>query len=101
FTGALVIRRDGLRSPAGRAASRRPRRISCGAPLCVSVTLWLILSVFSVPSVSAQARLTLPKATAPIIWNRCASCHRPGEIGPFSLLTYDDVKRRASLIATV
>jgi Flp pilus assembly protein TadD len=65
------------------------------------VTLWLILSVFSVPSVSAQPRLTFTKDIAPIIWNRCASCHRPGEIGPFSLLTYDDVKRRASLIATV
>jgi hypothetical protein len=64
--------------------------------------LWLILSVFSVPSVSsAQPRLTFTKDIAPIIWTRCAACHRPGEIGPFSLLTYDDVKRRATLIGTV
>jgi Tfp pilus assembly protein PilF len=77
-----------------------PRRIA-RAPLCVSVSLWLILSVFSVPSVSAQPRLTFSKDIAPIIWTRCATCHRPGEIGPFSLLTYDDVKRRATQIATV
>jgi tetratricopeptide (TPR) repeat protein len=70
--------------------------------LYASVSLCVISSVFSVPSVSvAQPRFTFTKDIAPIIWNRCASCHRPGEIGPFSLLTYDDVKRRASLIATV
>src|SRR5204863_534756 len=38
---------------------------------------------------------------APIIQNRCATCHRPGEAGPFPLLTYEDVRKRASLIAKV
>ena len=50
---------------------------------------------------SAQSRLTFNKDIAPIVWARCATCHRPGEIGPFSLLTYDDVKRRATQIADV
>lgn len=49
----------------------------------------------------AQPRLTFTKDIAPIIWTRCASCHRPGEIGPFSLITYDDVRRHAAQIATV
>jgi tetratricopeptide (TPR) repeat protein len=31
----------------------------------------------------------------------CAPCHRPGEVGPFPLLTYDDVRRRARQIAEV
>src|SRR5262245_4927367 len=84
-----------------RGVAQRQGRISSGAPFCVSVNLWLILSVFSVPSVSAQPRLTFTKDIAPIIWNRCATCHRPGEIGPFSLLTYDEVARRATQIATV
>ncbi len=65
------------------------------------MSLWLFVSVFSVPSVSAQPRLTFTKNIAPIIWSRCANCHRPGEIGPFSLLTYDDVKRRLTQIAAV
>ena len=38
---------------------------------------------------------------APILYQHCASCHHPGGIGPFSLLTYADVKKRASLIAAV
>ena len=54
------------------------------------------------PSLAAgQPRLTFNKDIAPIVWTRCASCHRPGEIGPFSLLTFEDVSRRASQIAAV
>jgi tetratricopeptide (TPR) repeat protein len=32
---------------------------------------------------------------------RCSPCHRPGQIAPFPLLTYDDVKARAERIAEV
>ena len=32
---------------------------------------------------------------------RCVTCHRPGEIGPFSLTTYADVRRHATQIAAV
>src|SRR4030081_1675632 len=65
--------------------------------------LWALgLLFFSPPSLaSAQPTLTFNKDIAPIIWTRCAPCHRPGEIGPFSLLTYDDVRRRATQIGTV
>jgi tetratricopeptide (TPR) repeat protein len=51
--------------------------------------------------VAAQPRPTFTKDIAQIVWTRCATCHRPGEIGPFSLLTYDDVRTRATLIASV
>ena len=59
--------------------------------------------MFSVPSVSiaAQSPPTFTKDVAAIVWTRCASCHRPGGIGPFSLLTYNDVKRRVTQIAAV
>lgn len=50
---------------------------------------------------AAQPVPTFNKDIAPIVWARCASCHRPGEIGPFSLVTYDDVRRRATQIAAV
>lgn len=36
---------------------------------------------------------------APIVYSHCSSCHRPGQAAPFSLLSYDDVRRRATLIA--
>ncbi len=38
---------------------------------------------------------------APIVFEHCAPCHRAGQAAPFSLLTYEDVKRRAKTIAQV
>src|SRR6516165_2112081 len=44
---------------------------------------------------------TFAEDIAPIIFKNCAPCHRPGEAGPFSLLSYDDVKKKAKTIAAV
>ena len=44
---------------------------------------------------------TYTKDIAPILRRNCVSCHRPGEAGPFPLLTYDGAKKRARLIAAV
>src|SRR5471032_2564028 len=60
-----------------------------------------LLFVLQASLAHAQPRLTFTRDIAPIIWTRCASCHRPGEIGPFNLLTYDDVRRHAAQIAVV
>lgn len=38
---------------------------------------------------------------APILMANCAECHRPGQIAPFSLLTYGDAAKRARFIARV
>jgi Tfp pilus assembly protein PilF/mono/diheme cytochrome c family protein len=38
---------------------------------------------------------------APILLRHCVTCHHPGTNGAFSLLTYDDVRPRAKLIAAV
>jgi len=38
---------------------------------------------------------TYTKDVAPILFKNCTGCHRPGEIGPMSLLTYEDVRPRA------
>jgi tetratricopeptide (TPR) repeat protein len=35
------------------------------------------------------------------MFRSCATCHRPGEAGPFSLLTYSDAKKHARQIAEV
>jgi hypothetical protein len=39
--------------------------------------------------------VTYSKDIAPLLWKNCVICHRPGEIGPFSLLTYKDAAKRA------
>src|SRR5271154_2212769 len=44
---------------------------------------------------------TFNKDIAPILYKNCATCHRPGEVAPFALLTYQDAAKRAKLIATV
>ncbi|MBX6314299.1 MAG: ascorbate-dependent monooxygenase [Isosphaeraceae bacterium] len=44
---------------------------------------------------------TYTKDIAPILWKHCAGCHRPGEIGPFSLLTYQDAAKRASFLKEI
>ena len=38
---------------------------------------------------------------ASIIQNKCQTCHRPGQVGPFSLLTYDDARKHAGTIREV
>lgn len=38
---------------------------------------------------------------AEILFRVCADCHRPGEVAPFSLLTYEDAKKRANFIASI
>jgi len=50
---------------------------------------------------AAQRQVTFNEDVAPIVYDKCASCHRPGEAAPFSLLSYQDVQKRGKLIATV
>ena len=45
--------------------------------------------------------VTFNKDIAPIIYDKCASCHRPGQTGPFSLMTYKDIAKRAKTIDAV
>ncbi len=49
----------------------------------------------------AAAPPTFSHDIAPIVYQYCAPCHRPGEAGPFPLLTYQDVKSHATQIADV
>ena len=50
---------------------------------------------------NADAPVTFNRDIAPIMFRSCAICHRPGEAGPFSLLTYADAKKHARQIADV
>lgn len=64
----------------------------------------LVLALAVASPLIAQAPAAAPTFAAdvaPIVYRNCAPCHRPGEATPFSLLSYDDVKRRAKLIASV
>ncbi len=49
----------------------------------------------------AAGKATFTETIAPIVYENCVTCHRPGEAAPFSLISYEDVKKRGTLIATV
>jgi tetratricopeptide (TPR) repeat protein len=53
------------------------------------------------PFASTARRPTFTKDVAPILYARCVTCHQPDGDAPFSLVTYDEVRRRATLIAGV
>jgi hypothetical protein len=57
---------------------------------------WLLLAVAVIAAHAAAPKVTFYRNIAPIVYRECAPCHRPGESAPFSLLTYDDVKRHAT-----
>lgn len=50
---------------------------------------------------AADAAVTWSKDVAAIFQKRCQECHRPGDIGPFPLLTYSDVQGWEGMIEEV
>src|SRR6185436_16364824 len=62
----------------------------------------LFLAVpFAMQSAPAGGVVTFNQEIAPIIYRNCSVCHRPGEAAPFDLLSYQDVVKKAKLIAKV
>jgi hypothetical protein len=65
------------------------------------VRLYPVLAVLLLaPPLRAQT-VTYSKQIGPLILERCAPCHRPGEAAPFSLLTYEDARKHAAQIVRV
>src|SRR6185295_600916 len=50
------------------------------------------------PASASAAAPTFSGEVAPILYARCVTCHRPGEVAPMSLITYKDVRPWASSI---
>ena len=50
---------------------------------------------------SFAATITFNGQIAPIVYSKCAGCHRAGESAPFPLTSYKEVAKRGSLIAAV
>jgi Tfp pilus assembly protein PilF len=53
----------------------------------------IVLLASAAPAAAQQ--VTFSRDVAPIIWHNCTSCHRPGQLGPFNLVTFEDVRPRA------
>ena len=66
------------------------------------LTALTLLSLLAAPALAgANAALDQPTYVddvAPILHQNCSSCHRPGQIAPMSLRTYDEVRPWAKSI---
>jgi hypothetical protein len=64
--------------------------------------IWLCIPVIQgkEPTRGAGAP-TFTKDVAPILQQRCQSCHRRDQVGPFALETYEQARKRATDIAAV
>lgn len=60
-----------------------------------------VLSLIAPGGSAVAGEPTFSADVAPIIYENCASCHRPEGVGPFSLLTFEQIRRRARQIAEV
>ncbi len=65
------------------------------------VLAWVALASFAAMTTAQANDVTFTKDVAPILYKHCVQCHRPGEVGPFSLLTYADAAKRADFIAQI
>jgi hypothetical protein len=61
----------------------------------------ILLFVISCTPDKKPEYITFSEHIAPIIYKNCTTCHRPGEAGPFNLLTYQDAASRAKLMKFV
>ncbi len=52
-------------------------------------------------ALGADGKPTFARDIAPLLYRHCAPCHRPGEAGPFSLLTLADARKHAADIVEV
>ena len=60
-----------------------------------------VLLALAGAAVAAAATPNYNADVAPILYKNCATCHRPGQVAPFSLLTYQDAAKRARQISAV
>ena len=66
--------------------------------LIVGVVLTLVAVTSPVNTAPAAPAPTFAKDVAPIMFSKCANCHRPGEVAPMPLLSYEDARPWAKAI---
>ncbi|MFT5199995.1 MAG: hypothetical protein ACI87O_002669 [Planctomycetota bacterium] len=64
-----------------------------------TVLSMIILAIASLLVQGSAPAPTWSNAMGELVHNNCTECHRPGQSGPFPLLTYADARRRAPMLA--
>ena len=76
------------------------RALGSFLPLLGALCLALALGA-SAHRHSTSPPVTFNRDIAPIVFQYCSPCHRPGEAAPFSLLNYQDTAKFAAQIAVI
>jgi len=76
-------------------------RIHARFVLMAVVSFVIVGGAARAAELSKDESVTFNKHVAPILFKNCAACHHPGEVAPFSLLTYNDAKKRDKQLQTV
>ncbi len=69
--------------------------------MTAAVTIWWLRPKSRNYRANIAATPTFNRDIAPIVFQNCAPCHRPGQSAPFPLLNYADAKKRARQMADV
>ena len=58
----------------------------------------VLLTASGSASAQTTGEVTFSRDVAPILQQSCQGCHRDGQMGPMSLMTYEEVRRWSSRI---
>ncbi len=72
--------------------------VLAGKPISVARTAVTGCRIARTKKPATTAKVTYNKQIARLFQKNCQECHRPGEIGPFSLLTYSQAKGWSDMI---
>jgi peroxiredoxin len=75
--------------------------VLAGKPVTVATTPVEGCKIGRAVAAKEGGEVTYTKHVARILQKNCQECHRPGQIGPFALLSYDDAKAWAETIEEV
>jgi Flp pilus assembly protein TadD len=68
------------------------------------VFIGVTVALFAARSLTPGAQsptVTFTKDIAPIVFDRCVTCHQPNGVAPFSLLTYESARQHATQMAAL
>ncbi len=84
-----------------KMAYRRNRSARLTRVVSAALCLLAWLTSTSLSNARGGEAPTYHRDVAPILQKHCQDCHRPGQVAPFSLLTYEQARKRASDIVSV
>jgi Flp pilus assembly protein TadD/mono/diheme cytochrome c family protein len=80
---------------------KNTRWVRVSIMVIVTVALTIVVTMMKEHVVAAQSPVTWSGQIAPLVYGNCTTCHHPGGVGPFSLLTYPDARRWGPQMANV